>query len=492
MVSLNSNAETIAEEARNLPAFKNFSLAGVKENVADILHMIGRERGIFSTYTKHDISHVDQMLNMLDWLVPPSTQKEMTPVDWLLTVLSIYLHDLGMVVTGEEYDRRMDNTKFREFLESLDKDADGRDYLARTEKMSPDEKNIFFYQEFIRMQHATRTREWITGRHSSRWGAAVKPIADEIVKILEHLPSRFRENLATVCESHHKDDLDKTAFFPLCQRYGNNPKELANVQYSALLLRTADLLHVTKDRTPSVMYKIIHLSDPKGVDAWQKHIGTFSVNMKPREFDPKDIDSHVVVVGADFTEERPFFALTEYLAYADEQIKQSKRWADISQKTPDGKKYFFPWHTVEGNILVEGNEPFKMKFELDRGRLLNLLVGHTIYNDPTVAVRELLQNAIDAVRFQHHLSEKEASETKAPMGRVYVKWDPDERELLVEDDGTGMDLDIIKFHLMRVGSSFYDTPKFVTEHEDFTPISRFGIGILTCFMISDDIEIIIL
>ena len=48
-----------------------------------------------------------------------------------------------------------------------------------------------------------------------------------------------------------------------------------------------------------------------------------------------------------------------------------------------------------------------MRFELDRGRLLDLLVGHTIYNEPTVAVRELLQNAIDAVRFQRHLDQKD-------------------------------------------------------------------------------------
>ena len=38
--------------------------------------------------------------------------------------------------------------------------------------------------------------------------------------------------------------------------------------------------------------------------------------------------------------------------------------------------------------------------------------------------------------------------------------------------------------------AFYSTPKFETEHRDFTPISRFGIGILTCFMVSNDVEIL--
>jgi hypothetical protein len=491
--SCNTNSEIRAQKASELPGFNNFSLIGVKEKVANILDLIGSIDGIFSTYTIHNIRHVDAMLNMLDWLIPPSTQEKMTPLDWLMIVLSIYFHDLGMVVTSKEYAKRMDNPKFVEFFESLDKDTEGKDYISRTEKMTDDEKDRFFYQEFVRMQHATRIREWITGRHSNQWGETIKPITDEIGKIMEDLPPRFKEHLAVVCESHHKDDLDKIERYPLCQHYGSHPDEIANVQYSALILRTADLVHVTNDRTPSIMYKTIHISDPKGVEAWKKQRGTFSINMKSREFKPEDVDSHIIIVSADFDDEPPFFALTEYLAYADEQIKQSKRWAEMSQKKADGEYYIFPWHTIKGDILVEGNEPLKMSFSLDKGRLLDLLVGHTIYNDPTVAVRELLQNAIDAVRFQHHLDKKETNAlgtVEPSMGTVLVNWNPETRELIVEDNGIGMNLDVIKFNLMKVGASFYDTPIFHTEYADFNPISQFGIGILTCFMISDDIEII--
>jgi molecular chaperone HtpG len=53
-----------------------------------------------------------------------------------------------------------------------------------------------------------------------------------------------------------------------------------------------------------------------------------------------------------------------------------------------------------------------------------------------------------------------------------------------------MDRSVISSHLMKVGASFYNTPQFQQEYKDYTPISRFGIGILTNFMISDDIEII--
>ncbi|PKN65905.1 MAG: hypothetical protein CVU57_08945 [Deltaproteobacteria bacterium HGW-Deltaproteobacteria-15] len=493
MPELKTNAERNALKATELPAFRGVALAGLKDRVAEMLSMIGRVRELFSTYTKHDISHIESMLRHLDWLIPPSTQKEMTPADWLLITLSVYFHDLGMLVTAEEFDKRMEDPTFGTFLEQIKSDPKSQDYLGRAKKMSEEERQRFFFQEFIRENHPARIKEWIKGRHSRRWGSSVAPIAVAVHELVQPLPARFRENLATVCESHHENNLNRTDLYPLCQLYGNDTGEMANVQFAALILRTADLIHVTKDRTPSIMYKTINFSDPTGVKEWDKQKDTFSVRHVGRTFDPDDTRTHVITVSADFTEEMPFFALTEYLAWADSEIKQTKRWSDQSREHKDASNFWFPWHTIRGDLRVEGNQPQPMRFDFDRGRLLDLLVGHAIYNDPTVAIRELLQNAIDAVRFQHYLDAKraESSATAAPpIGKVTVSWNTETRHLVVEDNGTGMDLDIVRFHLMRVGTSYYDTPQFSIEHKNFTPISRFGIGILTCFMISDDIEIV--
>lgn len=153
------------------------------------------------------------------------------------------------------------------------------------------------------------------------------------------------------------------------------------------------------------------------MDEWDKQKDTFAVRHAGRTFLPDDQTTHVITVSADFTEERPFFALTEYLAWADGEIKQTKRWSDQSRAEKDGANFWFPWQAIRGDLRVEGNEPQQMRFSFDRGRLLDLLVGHAIYNDATVAIRELLQNAIDAVRFQHHLSAKEAEAVGKPAPR---------------------------------------------------------------------------
>ncbi len=486
-------AEQFADNVRDIPEFANFSLPGVRDRVAELLGLIGRSEGIFATYTKHDISHIDMMLKMLKWLIPQSTTEKMTSADWLLIVLAIYLHDLGLLVTSEEYEKRGTNPDFRKWFESLDKTLEGKEYLARTNRMTASQKDKFFFQEFVRMGHAARIREWVTGRHSRKWGAAVKPIADAITHLLEPLPNRFRQYLGDVCESHHANDLDRIDKYPLNAPCASDDAAVVNVQYAAILLRTADLLHVTQDRTPSIMYQLLRLSDPKGVDEWDKQLGTFSVRPKKREIDITNPDSMVIQISADFTEERPLFALQEYITYANNQITQSKRWTDKSQQDTDARRYIFPWYSVRGDVRLEGVPPRPLKFELDRGRLLDLLVGHTIYNDPTVAIRELLQNGIDAVRYQHHLACRDARAVGRELpaiGKVSIRWNPKEHTLTIDDDGVGMDEDIIKHHLMTVGVSFYNTPQFEAEHSDFSPISRFGIGILTCFMVSDDIEIV--
>jgi len=489
MIELNTKAEKLALHVTSLPAFRGVALGSIKQQVAQMLALIGRIKDIFATYTNHDISHVNAMLTHLDWLIPPDTQEVMTSADWLLIILSIYLHDLGMLVTPEEFDSRMENELYKGFLKKINSDPQSIDYLNRAKRMEEKQREIFFFQEFIRETHSKRINEWITGRHSRHWGSAAKPIPEAVTRLMQPLPARFRENLGLVCESHHLDNLNRLDIYPLCQRYGNDSNEMANVQYAALILRTVDLLHVTKDRTPSVNYNIINFSDPKSVEEWDKQKETFAVRHAGRVFDPNDESTHTIIVSADFTEERPFFALTEYLSWADAEIKKSRRWNEQSRLHKDGEQFDFPWQGVRGDLRVEGNQPQPMRFEFDRGRLLNLLVGHAIYNDATVAVRELLQNAIDAVRFQHYLDNAN-TETSVPMGKVTVTWHEDSRKLVVEDTGTGMDLDLIKHHLMRVGCSFYDTPQFAAEHKTFTSISRFGIGILTCFMISDDIEIV--
>ncbi|MFI9826336.1 ATP-binding protein [Streptomyces sp. NPDC051913] len=486
MSSFPSLAENYANAACDLPAFGGISLTQTRREMEELLGRIG-SYGFFDEYTKHDITHIEAMLGKLDWLVTARTCEAMTPADWLLIVLAVYFHDLGMLVTKDEYARRGESD-FAQFCESTlnTPDADGRDYFARLSGLSREEQEKFLYQEFVRYNHAARVRKWIEGDASSKLGANER-IVDEIQRILSQLDPVFREDLAKVCESHHLDDLFDVKKYPVEQYYGSASSERANVQFAAILLRTVDLFHITRDRTPSVAFRIFNPADPISQNEWAKQAAVRAVvpmmgvdkDGVPSEEAPRD----TISVHATFTDENGFFGLTSYLKYAADQLRKSYEWAQRSNSS-QGTKYYFPWRAIDTTrIEARGflTEPFQ--FTIDQDKVLDLLTGHTLYNDTNVVLRELLQNSIDAVRLKHGHDSNLA-------GRVRVHWDSKARTLEVCDNGTGMTQGVIENNLLRAGASLYQDPEFRKRNPSFNPISRFGIGVLSTFMVADQVEIV--
>ncbi|MBA9079552.1 HD domain-containing protein [Rufibacter quisquiliarum] len=492
-ISLTSAAELYAEPSEYLEAFSGIKLNHIKSQVARILNMIGRN-GIFSEYTKHDISHIDKMLKSLDWIIPEETKAIMTPADWLMLVLSIYFHDLGMLVTNEEFEKRSTSSEFLQYEKNVYSGLYGLDYMKKVEALDSEIKPKFLYQEFVRSKHAERIKYWILGRKTDTLGACDK-IIGEIDNLLSPLDDKFRKDLALICESHHLDDLNDFTKYKNEYRYGNDDKESVNIHYCAIILRTADLLHITSDRTPSIEFRLINPSDPLSQEEWYKQMAVKAVrpqvkrdeNKVPDPLLPKD----TIEVTAYFKEANRangFFGLISYLSYAKKQLQRNCEWVIQAQKTQNSK-YSYPWIDIdESNIETEGFEKKLFEFKLDQSRILQLLVGHTLYNDSTVVLRELIQNSIDAVRLQYLIDLK--NNTGLDIGNIFVKWDDSERTLTIEDTGTGMTQKIIVEHLLKVGSSRYQSEEFQKTFPEFSPISRFGIGILTCFLIADDIEII--
>ena len=120
-----------------------------------------------------------------------------------------------------------------------------------------------------------------------------------------------------------------------------------------------------------------------------------------------------------------------------------------------------------------------------------------LYNSPSVCVRELLQNSLDALRYRRAL--KKLDESDWANGKVILYHTLDEyghEVLSCTDNGVGMDEEIIKKFLTKVGRSYYRSPEFEQERirfakkgVDFDPCSRFGIGFMSCFMLGDQIVI---
>ncbi|MFT3685879.1 MAG: ATP-binding protein [Phycisphaerales bacterium] len=487
---LSTNVELWAVPAEELSSFSGLKLLHIKRVIEQLTGLIGRD-GIFDEYTKHDVSHVDAMLQLVEQLVPSSTVKLMSPTDWLMITLAVYFHDLGMLVTKAEYQRRGESL-FPAFKDKvLFADQDGIDYKSRVSKLPPEELERYLYQEFVRQNHAVRVKNWILGRPAEHLGVSHAAIS-EVDKLLSSLDPQFRKDLALVCESHHLNDLDNVTKYKVSQPYGNSDTATANVQYAAILLRSADLLHITQDRTPSILFRVIAPTDPISQEEWAKQHAVKRVRTKFAKNSEGAIDDSLprdtIEVFAYFSNPNGFFGLTSYLKYAENQLKQSAAWAADSQKR-HGSRFEFPWRQIDDtNIETDGFIKESFAFSIDQTKILDLLIGHTLYNDTDVVLREITQNAIDAVRLQRHIDAVDGKQVSS--GKVQVVWDSDSNVIEVRDDGTGMTQQVIQEHLLKVGSSKYQDRKFKETYPGFHPISRFGIGLLSAFMIADNVEII--
>jgi molecular chaperone HtpG len=485
MDSFSTTAERQAAQAQDLPAFQDLNLLGIRDRVSQMLVLIGR-LGPFEEYTAHDITHVDGMLHMLDWLIPSDVVKIMTPSDWLMIVLSCYFHDAGMLVTRPEFEAR-DAGGFRQFCEDeLFVGDDGTEYHNKIRSLG-DRADAFLYQEYVRHYHPERIASWILGQ-ADKIDGVPQASASEVDTALSGLPEQFRKDLALVCASHHLSDLNDLTKYKTSQPYGNSEAETANVHFAALTLRTADLLHITSDRTPSVMLHLVDPRDPVSQREWSKQGAVRRVRpQKGRDRQGKPsatAQRNTIEVFANFQDDRGFFALTTYLRYAQQQLREVRDWARLARES-EGVAHTLPWEFIDDReVTAEGFLPRKMSFTLDQERILELLTGHTLYDDVSVVVRELIQNSIDACRLQAVIDGE-----LGKGGKVEIIWNSDERILTIRDNGTGMSQRVIEQNLLRAGASRYQEESFKQIYPTFSPISRFGIGVLSTFMIADDVQI---
>lgn len=118
-------------------------------------------------------------------------------------------------------------------------------------------------------------------------------------------------------------------------------------------------------------------------------------------------------------------------------------------------------------------------FQVNLGGMLDVLSNH-LYKSPDVFLRELLQNGVDAIT----LRQKEQPGWTG--GRLTIAVEPG-RRLVFRDNGAGLSEEGIHRFLAVIGQSSKTELVNGKLPEDY--IGRFGIGLLSCFMVSDSLVV---
>ena len=145
-----------------------------------------------------------------------------------------------------------------------------------------------------------------------------------------------------------------------------------------------------------------------------------------------------------------------------------------------------------------------VRFRLAEDRIQELLMGEQLYGDRSLAIRELYQNALDACRYRQARTEYMLRANQihhAWQGHIYFEQGIDENGrpyLDCVDNGIGMGVRELSDVFAQAGTRFADLPEFLEEQAEWArltppvqlqPNSRFGIGVLSYFMLADEITI---
>jgi hypothetical protein len=163
----------------------------------------------------------------------------------------------------------------------------------------------------------------------------------------------------------------------------------------------------------------------------------------------------------------------EFQAKAVMKVEKPESLAELI-KTED-------WLPVDAKIRVS-----------DVASLATNIGGRQLYGDESwVPLRELVQNAVDALRARHLLENRPKD-----WGQVRVSLGQDDSGdwLEVEDTGLGMSMEVMTGPLVDFGTSYWGSYLMRREHpgllgKGFQPIGQYGIGFFSVFMVGDRVKV---
>lgn len=142
-------------------------------------------------------------------------------------------------------------------------------------------------------------------------------------------------------------------------------------------------------------------------------------------------------------------------------------------------------------------------FEAYIPKLLPLLIGDHLYKNKRVFIRELIQNAFDAIMLKEKLLSTRRRQMPEEEKTIRICFGKEKKTMTggrsrrfiqVIDRGIGMDRFKVERYFTSIGRSFYKSEDFEElqkkENIDYHPISYFGIGFLSAFMVCKELEVV--
>lgn len=470
------------EPAERRAALKRAYLA-MREHAALLANEIGRDMP--TKLTVHDVSHLDALWELASDV--GGAEVELTPAEGFVLGGAILIHDLGLGIAAYPEGRAAleCGADWTDALASVVRDALGRFPTALELEQATAAQRDEALELLLRRRHA---------EHAARLGLTWWSLDGEerMHLIAEHaLRDAYGTSIGRVAASHWwsiervRTDLD-TRLNPLPDYPAAWTADLLKL---ACLLRLADAIHIDSRRAPRFL---MALRRPDRVAAL--HWTFQSKLLRPVVKGDRVRFASGSIFGR--AEASAWWLGLDLVQQADRELRL------VDDLLADLDRTRFAARGVLGadapavfarHVRTEGWTPVAATLKVgDVAGLIDRMGGAQLYGDrPDVPLRELLQNAADAIRARRIVEDRAARWGEV---RVELGGPVDDRFVDVRDVGVGMSPRTLSTTLLDFGRSTWSSSDVIVEHpglagKGFQSTGRFGIGFFSVLMWGDGVRV---
>jgi hypothetical protein len=431
---------------------------------------------VLPDYTDHSFVHMDALWGISEQVFTEQEIKLFSPGEAFILACTFYIHDIGMALAATPQGVRE--------LESSSSFKATFDRLVQARGYEDDTARRFALKDAARELHAEKAEQFIDQK---------LPGLDRFLIEKKELREQWGNHIGLVAASHHWSLQEVEKRLGIRGRIPDLIGGEIDLGFLACALRIIDYAHINAQRAPSLDRVLRSGIEADSLKHWnaQEHITGPSRDKEALVYGStralKDIDAWWMFYEMASGLDREIASVNDYLGTRATSLG---RYSLEGVKGADSPKRFAV------SVPTEGFEPVDLHFHPDSmERLIEILGGKSLYGDDYFApIRELLQNARDAILLQKASAELADYTTEPGEIRITLNSSIEHTKLIVADNGVGMSERVISNYLLGIASNYWHSSEFFAEYPDvhktgFGPAGRFGIGFLSVFMLGDEITV---
>lgn len=435
-------------------------------------------------FTVHDITHIDALWEYTDLII--GDDYPLNPAEAFVLGGAFLIHDLGMGLAAypEGINELKKNDIWKDTAASLFKKKNNRPITESDYNNLDNEIEKQATANTLRLLHAKHAEKlatifWQSGdtKHFLIDNTELREAYGTIIGKIAHSHWQSVEELVSL----FKSDIGAPSFFP--NEWTIDPLKLA------CILRVVDAAQIDDRRAPSFLRALRKPSDVSDIH-W---------NFQQKMYKPTISNNRLVYTSKSaFTiqEIESWWVCYDTLCMIDKELR------DVDSLLIDKQKIRFKVNgvvSVENTIRLTEHIEVKHWVPTDTNirvgnvpRLVHNLGGKKLYGDnPTIPLRELVQNSSDAIRARRILEQRDDN-----FGDIIIRFGKDNygEFIEVEDNGIGMSQRVLTGPFLDFGESFWGTPLMHSElpgleSGSFSSTGQFGIGFFSVFMWGEKVSV---